>query len=169
MLRGHGSHVVGDVSAGDVAAGEVGFFRWVFVDEFEDIDAVFVREGESIFRGEAVVDGDDDGGELSGEAAAEVVVGLGAGGKENEAAVEINDDRKILVFPGSGTEVAKPEVPGRVEGGVGSDNAVDWFVGGGNFEVDKLHERAVDGAIPAKACVRDGVEGGKQEPDLPWC
>ena len=82
--------------------------------------------------------------------------------------MEIDDDRKILVFPGSGTEVAKPEVPGRVEGGVGSGNAVDWFVGRGNFEVDKLHERAVDGAIPAKACVRDGVEGGKQEPDLPW-
>ena len=78
MLRGHGSHVVGDVSTGaiasDVAAGEVGFFRWVFVDEFEDIDAVFVRGGESIFRGEAVVDGDDDGWKLSGEAAAEVVV-----------------------------------------------------------------------------------------------
>ena len=133
MFPRHDSHVVGDVSAGaaagDVAASQIGFSWWVFVDEFEDIDAVFVRGGEFKFRGEAVVDGDNDGGELSGEAAAEVVVELGAGGKVNKAAaVEKDDDGKIFVFSGGGgKEVAKPEVPGRVDGGVGGGNAVDWF------------------------------------------
>ena len=132
MLPRHDSHVVGDVAAGavprDEAAGQIGFFRWVFVDELEDIDAVFVRRRESMLRGEAVVDRDDDGGELSGDAAAEVVIGLGAGGKENKAAaVEKDDDRKFFVVSGGGKEVAKPEVPGGVDGGVGGGNAVDWF------------------------------------------
>ena len=133
-----------------------------------------------MLRSETVVDGDDGGGEFSSEAAAEVIVGLGAGGKEHEAAaVEIDDDRKI--FPGSGTtrkEVAKPQVPGGVDCGVGGGNAFNWLVGGGNafnwlvggghFEVNKCHETAVDGAITANRCIRDGVQGGKDEPDPPW-
>ena len=123
-----------------------------------------------MLRSETVVDGDDGGGEFSSEAAAEVIVGLGAGGKEHEAAaVEIDDDRKI--FPGSGTtrkEVAKPQVPGGVDCGVGGDNAFNWLVGGGHFEVNKCHETAVDGAITANRCIRDGVQGGKDEPDPPW-
>lgn len=124
-----------------------------------------------MLRREAVVDGDDSGGEFASEAAAEVVDGLGVGGEEHEPpAVEVDDDGKILAGGGgfSREEEAEPEVPGGVDCGVGGGDAVHWFVRGRDFEVQEAQETAVDSAVTAETGVGDGGYNGKRKADPPW-
>ena len=92
--------MVGDVAAGavsgDEAPAKIGVVRWVFVNVFEDVESVVVRRRKAMFRREVVVDGDDDGWDFSGEAAAEVVEELRAGEEQQEpATVDVDDEGKL--------------------------------------------------------------------------
>lgn len=97
--------MVCQVGAGAVsseeALGEIGEFREegsaVVVEVFEDVETVVVLTRIAMFGGEAIVDGDDDGGNLASELAADGVVGEGGGVEEGEAAaVEEDDDGEGL-------------------------------------------------------------------------
>lgn len=62
------------------------------VDEFEGFKTVVVLGRVAVVGGEAVVDGGDGDLEMSGEIAAEKVVGFGiGGGGEESAAVEVDE------------------------------------------------------------------------------
>lgn len=64
--------------AGEEAFRQVSIFRQdraVLVEEFEDVLAVVVLRRVPVLRREAVVDGDDDGGDLPAEPPADGVVG----------------------------------------------------------------------------------------------
>lgn len=62
------------------------------VDEFEGFKTVLVLGRVAVVGGEAVVDGGDGDLEMSGEVAAEKVVGFGiGGGGEESAAVEVDE------------------------------------------------------------------------------
>ena len=113
-----------------------------------------------MLRREAVVDGDDGGGEIAGESPAEVVEGLGIGGEEDEpAAVEVDDNGKILARGGGfrREEEAEPEVPGGVDYCVGGGYAVRRFGGGRALEIHEAEETAVDGAVTAETGIDDFV------------
>ena len=72
-----------------------------------------------MFRGEAVVDGDNNGGEFTSEAATDGVVCEGGRGEVSEAAaVEEDDDGEGSGSGGvrvRGNEEAEPEVARRVD------------------------------------------------------
>ncbi|GFS41851.1 hypothetical protein Acr_00g0076720 [Actinidia rufa] len=113
------------------------------------------KVSKAVFRGEAVIDGYDDGGDVFGEAAAEFVVGFGACGEEHEAAaVEVDDDGEHVGVGGG--EEAEPEVASDVDGDVGEGDAVHWFGGRRGFGVEEVHE--TDCAVGAAGVVNgEGV------------
>ncbi len=51
-------------------------FQLCFIDELQDVEAVLVLTWILMLRCEAVVDGEDDGGDFSGESSAKVVEGF---------------------------------------------------------------------------------------------
>ena len=111
-----------------------------------------------MLRSEAVVHGDDGGGEFASEAAAVAVERLGVGGEEHEpAAVEVDDDGEILAGNGgfSREEEAEPEVPRGVDGGVGGGDAVNRFCRGRDFEIQEAQEAAINGAVTEETGVAD--------------
>ncbi|XP_028069648.1 uncharacterized protein LOC114272175 [Camellia sinensis] len=60
----------------------------------------------AVFESEAIVDGDDNGGDFAGESAVDSVIGLGVGGEVDEsAAVEEDDDMESLVGIGGDEKV----------------------------------------------------------------
>ena len=60
-------------------------------------DGIFVRRGESVFRCEAVLHGNDDGVGVVCEVYACVVEEVRGGAEEDEAAaVEVNDEREVV-------------------------------------------------------------------------
>ena len=83
--------------------------------------------------------------------------------------MEVDGDGKLLAsLGGARKEVAEPEVPGGVDGDVGCGDAVNWLVGGGDFEINEVNETAVDGAITSERSVCEEPEGCDEESDLPW-
>lgn len=102
-----------DVAAGaaahEEAPGEVGVGGepWICAGEGleglvpepeEGVEGVVVGGREAVLRGEAVLDGEGDGGELGGEVGAGEVEEGGGGAEEDEAAaVEVEDDGVLVV------------------------------------------------------------------------
>lgn len=97
--------MIGDVAAGaaahEEATGEVdpGGEPWIGgglglgSEPEKSVDGVVVGGGETVFGSEAVVDGEDEGGDLGGEGGAGVLEEGGGCAEEDEAAaVEIEDD-----------------------------------------------------------------------------
>lgn len=85
MIARLDGHVVGQVATcavsgeetpGDVNVVEIKPVNCCLVDEFQHVEAVLVLGGINMLRSEAVVDGDDHGGELCGEPFAKVIVGF---------------------------------------------------------------------------------------------
>lgn len=119
------------------------------INEMEGVNAVIVRSREAVFRGKAVVDGDDDGWDLSSEATTDDVVGLIVGREESEsAAVEEDDDREIPAAAGIGGEKeADPEVANRIDHEVKGSDAADRGGVRGGAEIDERDESAIYGAV----------------------
>jgi len=96
--------VVRDVRSGaashEVTVGIVGVVSqpllWLGFEPVERFEGVVVGGGESVFGGEAVVDGDDDGIGVFCEVYAGVVEEVRGGAEEDEAAaVEVKDEREV--------------------------------------------------------------------------
>lgn len=69
---------------------------WLGFEPVERFDGVVVGSGESVFGGETVVDGNDDGIGVFCEVYAGVVEEVCGGAEEDEAAaVEVNDEREV--------------------------------------------------------------------------
>lgn len=157
--------MVGQVAAGAISgkktAAEVSFDRkrkgieTHVVEELHGVKSVLVGTRVPVLGREAIVDGDDDGTEVTCEAPAEVIVGLGVGGEKHEAAaVIVNDDGQgEIIRNGGGDEEAEPEVAIGVENDVVGGNAVAGFGGRRGFGVEEAHQAAVDGNVGAAADV----------------
>lgn len=109
------------------------------VDESEGVEAVVVRSGEAVFRGEAVVDRDYNGGDLTGEAATDDVVGLIVRSEEGESAtVEEDNDGEIPATGGIGRdEEADPEIAGGIDGDVDGSDVADRVRVRSGAEIDE--------------------------------
>ena len=115
----------------DGAVEEVGrqrqWDRGGLVEVAECGDAIVVGCRETMLGGEAVVDGHDDGPELTTETAAEGVVGAGRRGEEHAVEVDKDGERGGVIVSVSdhrrrGAEHARPKAAGGVNGDVsGSD------------------------------------------------
>lgn len=74
----------------------------------ERFDGIVVRGGETVFRCEAVFDGNDDGVGVVCEVGASVLEKVGGCAEEDEAAaVKVNDERELC--GGGGVNVAREE------------------------------------------------------------
>lgn len=67
-----------------------------------------------------------------------------------------------------GNEETEPEVSTGVDGDVGGLNAVKGVGVRVGFEVEEVHETAVDGAVGTASGVGEGGEEGDGEAGLPW-
>ncbi|KAL3814877.1 hypothetical protein ACJIZ3_016145 [Penstemon smallii] len=65
----------------------------------DGVEGVVIGCGESVLRGEAILDGGNHGGELGSDVVAEVVENDGGGTEEDEiAAVEVDDEGELFVL-----------------------------------------------------------------------
>lgn len=171
--------MVGEIGAsavaGEEAFGEIGIGREeadgvvLVVEEPEDVESVVVLGREAMLWREAVVDGEDDGGDAAGEAAAYGVVGERGVAEEGKAyAVEEYEDGK-----GGGVgrrgEDANREVAGGIDDDVEGEDAMDGLDGiGGGFEIEEAEEAAVDCAVGASGEVAAEGGDGNEETGFPW-
>jgi len=104
-----------------------------------------------VLRCEAVIDGDDDGGDSPAETSADGVVCERIRREECEgAAVEENEDGEAVVGIGGGGVVdSEPEVPFGVDGDVFGGNAFNGFGVGLGFAIEEVHETAINSAVRA--------------------
>ncbi|KAA8528052.1 hypothetical protein F0562_035079 [Nyssa sinensis] len=152
------------------------FTSGAFVSRSSDssVEAVVVLRGDAVFRCEAVVDGDDNGGEFVGETAAQEVVGRRIGAAENESAtVEVHEYGKFGVIAaapcgGGGDVETEPEVARRVDGDVGGGDAIDRFGGRRAFGVEEFYETAVNGAVGAARNVEAEAVDGDYKSGRAW-
>lgn len=85
-----------------------------------------------MFRGETVVNGDNDGGELTSENAANGVVSIGRRAEKSKAAtVKEEQNGKGILCGGSGNEESEPEIARGIDGMVEGRNATAGRGGGG--------------------------------------
>ena len=134
-------------SAGEVAVAldpRVG----LVVDPEEGVDGVVVGGREGVLGGEAVLDGDDEGGDLGGHANAGGVEEGGGGAEEDEtASVVAKDDGEARVVVVAGEVESEGGVVGWVEGDVLGE---DWwvsFAGGGGGQSGNRTGEAGDGSV----------------------
>lgn len=145
-----------DVSAGTVTSEEAPFqvdVRWksfnrrtAVVDEFQNIESIFVLARTAMLWSETVVYRDDYGGDFSSKPLAEVVEEFGIGSHVYEsAAVKIDDQRQRLggEFGGRSVET-EPEVAGGIDGDIEAFDAVLWFLERRRLEIQKVREEAID-------------------------
>lgn len=148
----------------------------MFVKELENVESVLVLSRVAVFRGQTIVDGDDNRRDLSCEPAADVVVGLEIGGQIDEAtAVEEDDDGEPSIrfrfrLRMTRDEESEPEVARGVDGNVKGLDAVAGFGIGSSLEADGIEESkksTVDGAIAAPGGVVEGIEEEESDARLP--
>lgn len=72
----------------------IGQYRFVMaaIEKFQDVETVVVLTRETMLWGETVMDGDNNGGEFTCEAAANGVVGFGGGREEGETTAVVEDE-----------------------------------------------------------------------------
>lgn len=146
----------------------------MFVKELENVESVLVLSRVAVFRGQTIVDGDDNRRDLSCEPAADVVVGLEIGGQIDEAtAVEEDDDGEPSIrfrLRMTRDEESEPEVARGVDGNVKGLDAVAGFGIGRRLEAEGIEESkksTVDGAIMAPGGVVEGIEEEESDARLP--
>lgn len=129
------SDVVGEIPSGTISSQKttrhVSIFRQditPIVEELENIEAVFEWSWVAVLRCETIIDGDNDGGDLARELAANVVVGSEIGSQIYEAAaVEEDNDGEVGITSSSRDEKAEPEISRRIDGDVDGLHPVAWF------------------------------------------
>lgn len=146
----------------------------MFVKELENVESVLVLSRVAVFRGQTIVDGDENRRDLSCEPAADVVVGLEIGGQIDEAtAVEEDDDGEPSIrfrLRMTRDEESEPEVARGVDGNVKGLDAVAGFGIGRRLEAEGIEESkksTVDGAIAAPGGVVEGIEEEESDARLP--
>lgn len=81
--------------------------------------------------------------------------------------MEVDDHGEVLSGGGLARPVgAEPDVAGGINGRVGGGDALDGFLIGRGFKVNKAHEAAVDGTVAAKRDFGHGGEYGEGQPEL---
>jgi len=113
-----------------------------------------------VLRRAAIVDGDNNGIDLTAESPAHGVIPKRVRREESEAAaVEENDNgNNSVTGGGSGCEDTKPEVSVGVNCDVFSRNAFNGFGFGSGLIIEEVHETAINGAIRATRKIRYGRE-----------